>query len=173
MSGHFGTRCKYIKKKKSDKILNNDENRFYYNVSLPDENGCMNWVGVIGKSGYGQHNLLNKKIMRAHRFSYQHFFGNIKNEDLVCHRCDNRKCVSPDHLFIGTAQDNMNDMKNKGRGKYYHGEKNHISKLTEIDINNIRQMRKNGNTYKQISNHFNVHIQNIAAIIQNRTWRNI
>jgi hypothetical protein len=173
MSGHFGTRYKYIKNKKSEKIINTDENRFYCNVSLPDENGCMNWIGVINKSGYGQHNLLNKKIMRAHRFSYQYFYGNLKDTELVCHKCDNRKCVSPHHLFIGTAQDNMNDMKNKGRNVCFLGSENPNSKLKRKDVLVIREMRRNGNTYKQIADYFNVHIQNIAAIVKNKTWRNI
>lgn len=173
MSGHFGTRYKYIKNKKSERILNTDDNRFFYNVSSPDENGCMVWSGVIGKSGYGQHNLLRGKIIRAHRFSYQYFFGELKDKDLVCHKCDNRKCVAPDHLFLGDPKDNMIDMKNKGRNVCFYGEENPNSKLTEMDIIIIREMRKNGNTYKQIASCFNVHQQNIAAIIQNKTWRNV
>ena len=68
-------------------------------------------------NGYGQI-YLNNKQYRAHRYSYQVFVGDIPDGMLICHTCDTRNCVNPKHLFIGTQKDNMQDMKQKGRGNH-------------------------------------------------------
>lgn len=84
--------------------------------------GCWNWKGSIKKSmrpghgGYGQFAITPEEVFSAHRFSYLWFVGEIPEGLQVLHSCDNRKCVNPDHLFLGTHQDNMDDMKRKGRG---------------------------------------------------------
>ena len=76
---------------------------------------CWIWNGAIrGNSGYGSFNV-NGKIESSHRISYKLFKGVIPMGICVLHRCDNRLCVNPDHLFLGTQGDNMKDMFNKGR----------------------------------------------------------
>jgi hypothetical protein len=88
---------------------------------IPEPNtGCWLWLGAInGRSGYGsaKHPALRKNVS-AHRISYEIHFGRAPEELGVLHRCDQPSCVNPDHLFLGTQQDNITDMLRKQRGRF-------------------------------------------------------
>lgn len=102
-------------------IKQSDLNRFWERVNKSTgENECWEWKGYIKPrtgiwdGAYGEFSF-NSKHVRAHRFSYYLHFGEFDPKLLVCHKCDNTKCVNPNHLFLGTYLDNNRDTVNKGR----------------------------------------------------------
>lgn len=77
--------------------------------------GCWEWTAACYPNGYGHFMRVKHKVVLAHRMAYELANGSIPEGLLVLHRCDNRRCVRPDHLWVGTQSDNMRDMHTKGR----------------------------------------------------------
>lgn len=101
------------------------ESRFWKNVERSD--GCWRWLGSLGGHGYGQI-MVNRKAWTAHRYAYVLAHGEIPMRDgkhgaVVMHTCDNRWCVNPEHLRIGTQGDNLRDMFAKGRASNQNAKK--------------------------------------------------
>jgi hypothetical protein len=90
-----------------------DETKRFLDKVKVMETGCHEWQAGQARGGYGKF-VNDGKTWTAHRFAYQKFVGDIGDKH-VLHKCDNRKCVNPDHLFLGTIQDNIVDMDKKGR----------------------------------------------------------
>lgn len=145
------------------------KDRIENKVELVTESGCWIWMGTTTR-GYGQIESDTKKYY-AHRASYQAFVGEIPEGMNVCHRCDNRFCVNPSHLFLGTQKDNLQDMKRKGRSTI--GEKNARSKLTEKQVQQIKNGLRSGLKEKYLANLYGVCRQSINNIKNGRVWNHV
>ncbi len=128
-------------------------------------NDCWNWIGSVINNGYGQFNTKG-----SHRYSYELHFGKIPKGIFVCHTCDNRACVNPTHLFLGTQDENIKDAKAKGR--MAKGSLQGISKLLENDIVEIRKLF-NTKSQRQIAKLFNVSPATICNIFKNKIWKHV
>lgn len=115
----------------------------------------------------------NGKAMLAHGFSWLIHFGEIPEGMCVCHRCDNTMCVRPDHLFLGTHQENILDASKKGRLASQIGEKSSLAKLTNEQVVKIRERRSAGLTYEAIAKEFNVSKATVWLIITGRRWSHV
>ncbi len=149
------------------------EIRFKEKVGKPDNNNCMNWLGSINSHGYGN-TWYNGKVVGSHIVAYILAYGKIPKDKWVLHKCDNKRCVNKDHLFLGSRQDNINDMINKyGSEKISnYGEKNGNSKLTEKDIDEIRNIYVTDKmSMDKIAENYNVSKTNISDIINNKIWK--
>lgn len=135
------------------------------------DNGCWEWQGSLNRGGYGS-TWVNGKSTLAHRYSYEMANGPIPNGLSVCHRCDNRKCVNPDHLFLGTYHDNVTDMCAKGRNKSHKGAQNGRALLTLDQVMAIRSRYANGGvTYDDLAFEYGVGRSTIGSILSNKNWR--
>lgn len=141
--------------------------RFLDKVSKTKE--CWNWLAGLNSYGYGQYKFCGKPIS-AHRFSYIAFVGYVPKGLLVCHTCDNRKCVNPKHLWLGTEYDNAQDCVSKGRQTRARGVLNGHAKLSESQILEIRQSKLS--SYK-IAPLYNVAASNIRSIRNGARWKHV
>ncbi len=103
----------------------------------------------------------------THTLSYEHFLGAIPSGMLVCHRCDNRACCNPSHLFLGTYADNQGDMATKDRVAF--GERHYNAKLTEEDVLLIRELSPSVSA-EALAERFGVTAKNIWHILRGDTW---
>lgn len=116
---------------------------------------CMEWIGSTRNNGYGTY----KRTGLAHRVSYEMEFGEIPKGKYVCHSCDNRKCVNPKHLWLGTAIENSRDAVRKGRIRF--GNNHHTTTVTEEGAVIAYDMLKSGVKAKEIAAKFNVSVATI------------
>lgn len=152
-------------------IYNNIEDRLKNYINKTDT--CWLWIGHKNENGYGLVTVGRGKQVRAHRYMYEKYNGKIKDNLLVCHKCDVRNCVNPDHLFLGTQKENMSDASNKSRIGYksFHGESHPMSKLTMAKAEEIRSLWAKGGLYqREIGERFGVSQAVVSKIIKGELW---
>jgi hypothetical protein len=153
-------------------FMTNSIDKFWNKVDkTSNPNGCWIWTGYTFKRGYG---LLQLKGIKwtTHRLSYTLLKGNIPDNMYVCHTCDNPSCVRPEHLFLGTHNDNMQDRDTKGRT--LKGNQNGNAKLTEQQVLEIRNLYVTTKiSYKQLALRYNVSEYPISQIINRKLWKHI
>lgn len=149
------------------------EDRFHEKYIPEPNTGCWLWTDHTDRDGYGSITI-ERKNKKAHRLSYEIFFGKIPDELSICHKCDTPECVNPSHLFAGTAKDNNRDCISKGRFKkapgFKSGEQNPNSKLTE-KITNLIRLKYGKTSAKELANEFGISKGHIHKIIRNEIWK--
>ena len=130
--------------------------------------GCWEWTASLTGGGYGQFwsDPCSKRV-DAHRWIAGVLWGPLVRTDVVCHRCDNPRCVRPSHLFVGTTGDNIRDMLDKGRGPT--GVSNGMSKLTSEQVEDIRVSCE---PRKSLADKYGVSVRHIYALRSGRYWKN-
>lgn len=142
--------------------------RFLDKIEKSDS--CWIWKGTCFHVGYGAF-WFKGNHQYAHRISYEMFKGKIEDGKLVCHTCDNRKCVNPAHLFLGKKQDNVSDMMIKKRHAKGQMKINH--KLIDKNIPIMRILRLRGYSYKRIGEIFGVNPETSRMACLGITWKHI
>lgn len=125
--------------------------------------GCWEWTASRSHNGYGAFGV-NGKVVRAHRFVAEMIYGPLPESTQVCHSCDNRACVRPDHLFLGFARDNTNDMMQKGRNVT-------PAKLNADAVQRLREMYASGlHSQREVARCFGITQGQVSRIVRCLAW---
>lgn len=140
-------------------------------------NGCWEWQGNLHKDGYGFFTINSKPVL-AHRISFQLYIKKIPKGLFVCHSCDNRKCVNPKHLWLGTQFQNMQDMMQKKRNggvslNPKRGENHPNCKFSIKQIQSIRDKFKAGFKTVELAREFKTNYKYIWKIVNNKVWNKL
>lgn len=152
----------------------NPEDRFWEKVDKHCQSGCWEWRGsILAKSGYGQFRGGGKgsKMWKAHRYSWFLHHGAAPDDLMVCHHCDNRKCVNPVHLFLGTQMENIADAIRKGRNA--RGETIGTSVLGREDVLIIRALCGVGASRADVARMIGVGWTTVEHITSGATWKSL
>jgi hypothetical protein len=137
-----------------------------------NERGCWNYTRYCDPEGRAKTQIGYKSIPTA-RLSYIVFKKRPIGNKFVCHSCDNPSCINPEHLWLGTHQDNMADRDVKGRCQRPTGTKNNKCKLTETHVREIRLLRSTGLSYSAISRKFNLSAVHVRHICLRHNWKHV
>lgn len=139
--------------------------------SHPVKNGCRIWDGATSGNGYGSiWNPLLKRCVYAHRVAWESVNGSIPAGYSVLHRCDNPACVNPEHLFVGTQKDNIQDGIAKGR--IVVGEHHPSTKLSEMEVRQILAIGRT-ESLDRIGEHFGINRRTVGEILNGQRWKQL
>lgn len=156
------------------------EKRFWNKVNKDTKSGCWEWTAGQFPFGYGAiwiNEIGNNEL--AHRYSWKLHNGEIPDGMFICHHCDNPKCVNPDHLFLGTADDNIKDAAKKNRTNKPKGEAHPKHKLTKGQVKLIKKeyneipygYKKDYKISK--AKEYGVTYWAISDVVYNRRWTHV
>lgn len=158
-----------------------------------DKSGdCWLWTGAISNGTYGKTNFAGKQY-GAHQLAWILTNGEIPQGLFVCHKCDNPRCVNPDHLWLDTPKNNTHDMIRKARKSNVRpapqrgdnhwsrkhpewvrrGVKHHKAKLTEEQVKLVRSKVAQGQTMLSVARDFNVHVSLVSLIVKRKIWTHV
>lgn len=168
ITGHPSSTVGYRMKKMGVKRVSEASwiEKFWRNVNMEYKDECWEWRGSVAR-GYGVVNFGPEWASLAHRVSY-HLREDDPGEQYVLHQCDNKKCVNPNHLYLGDQSKNMEDAKDRGQIKS--GEQHPHSKLSEKDVSQIRKMASAGYTHEDIAEEYGIVRPHITNIINGVKW---
>ncbi len=149
------------------------DERFYAHVDRGGDEDCWLWKAYRNSDGYGVMRR-GQRTEHAHRVAWEIASGPVPNGIHVLHHCDNPPCVNPAHLFLGTHQENMDDMYAKGRSYAREGEGNSRAVLSEADVLCIRNAHKNGSaTTSDLARQYGVGLSTMSGVVRRITWKHI
>jgi HNH endonuclease len=157
---------------KSRGLMRPAEERFWRVTDKSSDDACWEYFGLQSTNGYGRFKI-GKKNIRAHRYSYELHKGPIPDGLVVRHTCDNKLCVNPAHLLVGTQADNMQDMVTRKRGGKSQGSSHAYAKLSESDIPVIRALVDSGKSLSAVSRLYGVGVCAISNIAKRKSWKHI
>lgn len=147
--------------------------RFTEKYKVCSETGCWLWAGALNSGGYGSLKI-DRKVIAAHRVSFELYSKTIPVGQWVLHKCDVRSCVNPDHLYLGDRQQNVDDMWDRKRNPNRSGEKHHLCKLSNEQITEIRRKYvPRIITQQSLADEYGVTQGMIGHIVNNKNWRHI
>jgi len=147
------------------------EARLWRNVEKSDD-GCWLWTKAVRRDGYGAIEEYGTKFNHAvHRLSWMLANGPIPEGLYVCHHCDTKRCVRPDHLFLGTAKDNTQDCIKKGR--FQNVSPYRKTKLTEDIVRSILEMSNGGARQIEICKSLNLRDDQVCRIVNRKRWKHV
>lgn len=168
--------------------------RFYSKIRRTDD--CWEWTSAKDSHGYGMFQIGGKAV-GAHRIAWRLAYGEIPDGLYVLHACDNRPCVRPDHLFLGTPKDNSQDMVRKGRytppvidpevrkvarskaretvlrNKTFQGSNHPGTRLTDVDVLAIREAYRAGVTQVKLGQAFGIEQTTVSNIVVRKSWKHL
>lgn len=136
---------------------------------------CWIWSGAKHMDGYGMV-IRGGRSWLAHRLAFTLTHGPIPVDLVICHTCDIRACVRPDHLALGTQVDNMTDMAQKGRARMVReqrGEANKMARLTEETVREARVLHAQGHTLSALGRRYSVTPETLYHVVRRKTWKHV
>lgn len=147
--------------------------RFFASFVRGEPSDCWPWLRAINRLGYGTIGRGPGRHDRAHRVSYELHVGPIPQGLHVLHSCDNRACVNPAHLRVGTHADNMRDMKERGRQNAARGERAGLAKLTAEQVLAIRARRAAGERQIALAREYGIDKTQVWNIVTRKVWKHV